>query len=130
VVVIVEDDRPIADYVAAVVADAGYHPVVATHGRQALDMIEAQRPALILTDLMLPFLSGAEVIAAVRAHPNPVRARVPVIVMTAAHRKAAQLEGADAILRKPFSIDELQSLLRRFLEADGAEGAAPAAAQE
>jgi CheY-like chemotaxis protein len=79
---------------------------------------------------MLPFLSGAEVIAAVLAHPNPVRARVPVIVMTAAHRKAAQLEGADAILRKPFSIDELQSLLRRFLEADGAEGAAPAAAQE
>ena len=93
---IVEDDRPIAEYVAVVVADAGYHPVVATQGRQALDMIEAQRPALIITDLMLPFLSGAEIIAAVRAQPNPVQARVPVIVMTAAHRKADQIDGADA----------------------------------
>lgn len=117
-VVIVEDDRPIADYVATVVADAGYHAVVATHGRQALEVIEATRPALIITDLMLPFLSGAEVIAAVRAHPEPALARVPVIVMTAAHRRAAGVAGADAIVRKPFGVAELQALLRRFLEPD------------
>lgn len=118
-VVIVEDDRPIADYVAAVVADAGYHPVVATQGQQALEVIETVRPALIITDLMLPVLSGAELIAAVRVHPEPVRAGVPVIVMTAAHRYAAGVVGADALLRKPFGIAEMQGLLRRFLEAGG-----------
>ena len=128
-VVIVEDDRPIADYVAAVVADAGYQAVVATHGRQALEVIETTRPALIITDLMLPFLSGAEVIAAVRAHPEPARAGVPVIVMTAAHRQAARVVGADAIMHKPFGVAELQELLRRFLEPDEA-GPALADAQE
>jgi CheY-like chemotaxis protein len=98
--------------------------VVATHGRQALELIEAQQPALIVTDLMLPFLSGAEIITAVRAQPDPARAGIPVIVMTAAYGKAAQLEGADAILRKPFSLTELQELLQRFLET-GEEGSAP-----
>ena len=128
-VVIVEDDRPIADYVAAVVADAGYQAVVATHGRQALEVIETTRPALIITDLMLPFLSGAEIIAAVRAHPEPARAGVPVIVMTAAHRQATQVAGADAIVLKPFGVAELQDLLRRFLEPNDDEGVA-AAVQE
>lgn len=130
VVLIVEDDRPIAAYVATVVVEGGYHPVVATHGRQALALVEAERPALIITDLMLPFLSGAELIAAVRASPDPARARLPVIVMTAIHGQAAQVVGADAILRKPFGVAELQALLRRFLEARDDEGPARAATHE
>src|SRR5690348_17812722 len=97
VVLIVEDDRPIAEYMAIVVADAGYRPVVATHGRQALELTETERPALLITDLMLPFLSGAEVIAAVRANADPERARLPVILMTAASAQRARDAGADAI---------------------------------
>lgn len=103
--------------------------MVATYGQQAVELIETERPALIITDLMLPFLSGAEIIAAVRAHPEPARARVPVIVMTAAHRQAAGVVRADAVLRKSFGVADLQTLLRRFLAADE-EDPASAAARE
>ena len=88
------------------------------------------RSVTFITDLMLPFLSGAELIAAVRANPDPARAHMPVIVMTAVHGPASQVVGADAILRKPFGVAELQALLQRFLEARDDEGPAPAATHE
>ena len=67
VVLIVDDDKPIADYVAAVVADAGYTAVVATRGAEALELARSRWPVLLITDLMLPFMGGSTLIAALRA---------------------------------------------------------------
>ena len=100
------------------VADAGYVPRLASHGRQALELARAEQPALLITDLMMPYLSGAELIAALRSDAaagghDPV----PVILITAAGPAQARAAGADAVLRKPFELLELDALLRRFLEA-------------
>jgi len=65
-VLIAEDERPIAAILRAVVADAGYEPAVATHGRQALELARERWPALVITDLMMPYLGGDELIAALR----------------------------------------------------------------
>jgi DNA-binding response OmpR family regulator len=126
VVLIVDDDKPIADYVAAVVAEMGYTPVVATRGAQALDLARVQWPALLITDLMLPFMNGSALIAALRAaaqadgHVAP-----PAVLMTAAGGRAARAAGAQAILHKPFDLADLEALLLRFLEpAHGADTAA------
>ena len=116
-VLIVEDDEPIGQYVAFVVADAGCHPVLATHGLQALELAQVQWPALVIADLMLPFLSGAELIVALRAEAVLRRVRLPVILMTSAGLPQARAAGADAILRKPFTLADLQALLHRFLVA-------------
>jgi DNA-binding response OmpR family regulator len=116
VVLIVDDDKPIADFVAAVVAEAGYTPVVATRGQQALQLARAQWPALLITDLMLPFMSGAALIAALQAAGAAAGRPTPfVIAMTAAGLRAARAVDADAILFKPFDLDDLEALLKRFL---------------
>ena len=65
-----------------------------------------RRPALLITDLMMPHLDGSELIAA----PVP-----PTILMTAADMARAREAGADAVLRKPFHLADLAALLRRFL---------------
>jgi DNA-binding response OmpR family regulator len=113
-VLIVEDERSIAVVVAEVVADAGYIPTVARHGQDALDLARSQWPALVITDLMLPHLDGAELIAALRAEAAG-RAMPPVILMTAAGMHYASTAGADAILHKPFDLSELDALLQKFL---------------
>ena len=95
---------------------AGYTPRVATHGQQGRELLREVWPDLLLTDLMMPHLDGAGLIRALRAEaearglPAP-----PVILMTASGLAVAQAAGADAILRKPFTMDELVALLRRFL---------------
>jgi CheY-like chemotaxis protein len=66
VALIVDDDKPIAEFVAAVAAEAGYLPVVATRGQQALALARERWPALLITDLMLPFMDGGALIAALR----------------------------------------------------------------
>ena len=57
-VLIAEDEEPIAEVVATVVEDAGYTPRLAAHGREALELARAEQPALLITDLMMPHLSG------------------------------------------------------------------------
>lgn len=115
-VLIAEDEEPIAEAIALIVEDAGYTSLVAAHGKQALELARQRRPALVITDLMMPLLDGAELIAALRAdaaldgHRPP-----PIILMTAAGLKRAYEADADAVLRKPFELDELEDLLFRYL---------------
>ena len=115
-VLIAEDEEPIAETVAYVVEDAGYTPLVAAHGRQALDLARAQLPALLITDLMMPHLGGADLIAALRADAAADGlGALPVIVLTAAGLSQALTAGGDVVLRKPFELLELAALLHRFL---------------
>jgi DNA-binding response OmpR family regulator len=115
-VLIAEDEEPLAETVAFIVREAGYMPVIALHGRQALELARARHPALLIVDLMLPYLDGAAVIAAVREDARGNGAFAPaIILMTAASAARARAAGADVVLRKPFHLADLEQLLRRFL---------------
>jgi two-component system chemotaxis response regulator CheY len=116
VVLIAEDDRSIAHVVAAIVEDAGGKPVVAHDGRQALELARSSPPALVITDLMMPILDGVRLVQALRQEAAARgEAMPPVILMTAAGPRYAEEVGADAMLRKPFDLAELETLLHRFL---------------
>ncbi len=116
-VLIVEDEAPIADAIALVVQEAGYTPLIATHGRQGLEMARSRRPALITTDYMMPQMNGDEFIAVLRreaeerGEPAP-----PIILITAVVSHRTRNIGADYILAKPFDIDVLTQLLHRFID--------------
>ena len=115
-VLIAEDEEPIAETIAYVVEEAGYTPRVAYHGQQALEMARAEWPALLITDLMMPHLNGAGLIAALRADAARSGAAVPpIILLTAASLTQARAAGADVVMRKPFALAELEDLLHRLL---------------
>ena len=115
-VLVVEDEPAIADALAYLLRDDGFHVELADTGPGALNAFQAQAPDLILLDLMLPGLNGLEVCRTIRRTSD-----VPIIIVTA---RTAELEkvvgleaGADDYLTKPFSIAELlariHALLRR-----------------
>jgi DNA-binding response OmpR family regulator len=113
-VLIAEDEEPLADTIAYVVREAGYRPLVALHGRQALELARSRRPALIIMDLMLPHLSGEAVIRTLRESESV--AVPPIILITGANHVKARAAGADAVLLKPFNLVDLERLLHRFLK--------------
>lgn len=116
VVLIAEDEEPIANAIALIVEDAGFSPLVAVHGKQALELARQHRPALVITDLMMPHLDGAELIAALRSDAAlDGHSPAPVILMTAAGMKRTYDTDADAVLRKPFALDELEELIFHYL---------------
>ncbi len=123
-VLIVEDEEPLAETISFIVREAGYTPMVALHGKQAMELVRTRKPALVITDLMVPHMDGASVIEILRAaataagEPAP-----PIILITAANMVRARAAGADVILRKPFYLADLEELLRRFLGAPAKESA-------
>jgi DNA-binding NtrC family response regulator len=116
-VLIVEDDPDGARSVAEAVADAGFEPVVATRAEEGMALFLQQRPAVLLTDLVLPDFDGVELMLRARR----VDPQVPVLVMTAygtvADSVRAMQAGAYDFLTKPLDLDELQAKLRRAAEA-------------
>lgn len=122
-VLIADDDRSIAALVAAVVADLGYRPVIAHDGQQALELTRELWPVLLITDLMMPRLNGRQVIAGVhRAAAETGRAPVPTLLMTAADPLHRQASGADAVLLKPFDLDDLEDLVLQLLQREQPDG--------
>lgn len=116
VVLIVDDEQPIAATLAAIVADFGYTPIVAAHGKEAIEVARLKRPALVITDLMMPHMNGARLIATLRAEAQAEHtAPPPMVLMSAAGPRQVAAAAADALLPKPFDIDDVEALLSRFL---------------
>lgn len=115
-VLIADDEEPIAETLALVVEDAGYAPITALHGQAAMELVRQHHPALVITDLMMPLVDGKSLITELRREAARAgRPPIPVILMTAADLEYANTCGADAILPKPFELQDVEQLLQRFL---------------
>jgi two-component system response regulator RegX3 len=113
-ILVVEDEESLADSVRYNLEREGYAVAVATDGRRALERFRAERPALVILDLMLPEVSGLDVCRTIRAESD-----VPIIVVTAKDSEADKVTGlelgADDYVTKPFSMRELVSRVRANL---------------
>ncbi len=102
-------------------ADAFYEPLLAADGESCLVVARAEKPDLILLDLILPDMPGTEVLRALRA--DPVTRSIPVIVLTAAREAETRLQalmaGADDVLSKPVADQVLMARVRNLLRARG-----------
>jgi DNA-binding response OmpR family regulator len=118
-ILVVEDDRDIAELVAHALRKAGYRASIAASGTAALARIRETPPDLVVLDVMLPGMDGLQVCRALRA--DAATAAIPIIMLTARAEEADRIEGlelgADDYVTKPFSPRELAArvaaLLRR-----------------
>jgi len=113
-VLIVEDDRSLADVVARALESAGFTSSVATTGANGMSQAESQEPELVILDLGLPDMDGTEVCRQLQE-----KSRIPVIMLTARaeeHQRVAGLEtGATDYVTKPFSVRELVARVKTIL---------------
>ncbi len=110
-VLIVEDEEPIAMALSFILEDAGYQVLTAKHGRQALELLHDRHPVLIFTDLMMPYLNGEQLIAVVRERFRDI----PIVLMTAAGPRYSAHVGADRVMPKPFNIADVEAVLQQLL---------------
>jgi two-component system copper resistance phosphate regulon response regulator CusR len=116
-ILVIEDERKVAEFVARGLRAERFAVDVANDGQAGWDMVNACNYDLVILDLMLPGLNGLEVLNRIRKRGS----QVPVLVLTARTGTAEKVEkfeaGADDYLTKPFAFDELlvrvKALLRR-----------------
>jgi len=115
-IVLAEDNSTLSLLLKFRLAKGGYEILVAEDGKKAIELIEEHNPELILTDIMMPFVSGLEVISHVR---NKLNLQTPIIVFSASGQEDMVLKafdlGANDFMSKPFSPNELLIRVKRLL---------------
>ena len=104
-VLVVDDDPDILDAICDILGGEGYRVARAKHGREALERVDEERPAVILLDLMMPVMDGLAFAHALR---EDRRDGTPIVVISAdGNPQKAAMAGAQGFLAKPFDIDAL-----------------------
>jgi DNA-binding response OmpR family regulator len=125
-ILLIEDDREISSTIQGVLQAAGYRVAVAQNGVEGRRIIDADAPALVITDMMMPKMGGFPILEYLRGLQSPPR----VIMITAneggRHKAYAEMLGVDEYLRKPFAMDVLLEAVERIIgSAEDRGGGAP-----
>jgi CheY-like chemotaxis protein len=114
-VLIVEDDEDLREMMAQMLTLEGFESAAVANGREALEYLQdAEKPDVILLDLMMPVMDGWEFRRQQQA--DPAIAPVPVIVLSALDQARASTLEANAFLKKPLDFDHLLSLVRNYCQ--------------
>jgi two-component system, cell cycle response regulator DivK len=116
-ILVVEDNEAMRDLLARILEGMGYVPVLASHGKEGLEKAIAEKPNLIIMDMMMPVMDGWETARALRA--NPDTKNIPILATTALSRprelKSCLDAGCNGYIVKPFSVRNLQRKIKKLL---------------
>jgi two-component system, OmpR family, phosphate regulon response regulator PhoB len=108
-VMVVDDEPDIRHLLRVTLESAGYGVVEAAHGEAALESVQRSPPQIVLTDRMMPRMSGGELIERLRADESTKA--IPIVLISGTH---GVQPGVDAVVRKPFDPNELIVLVDRL----------------
>lgn len=112
-ILVVEDDEDIRETLQQVLETEGYSTAGAANGAEALGALLSDRmPCLVLLDLMMPIMSGPELLSRMRQDPR--LASIPVIIVSAWAQEAEKTSGAQGFLKKPVDLEALLEVAGQF----------------
>ena len=113
-ILVVDDEFIIVDILADALEEEGFRVLTAPNGRKALEILDRDAPALVLTDFMMPLMNGLELAQAIKA--NPDWAHVPVVLLSGAQGAIARNHPNlfAAIYDKPFRVDAIVATAREI----------------
>ncbi len=112
-ILVVEDEMALVDVVKTVLTGHGHTVVQAYDGTTGLEMARRERPGLVIADQMLPMMTGLELCRILKKETSD--SPIPFLLMTAGNVPVEDT-CPDAILRKPFAIEELERLVESLLQ--------------
>jgi CheY-like chemotaxis protein len=115
-ILVVEDEYGNAEVMQLLLEAAGYRVVTASNGQAALEVLSHEKPALILSDFMMPTMNGGEFGMALRQQPEP--SQIPLVFMSGTSETVVRrtFRDYDAFLQKPFHVDALLDVVARLIE--------------
>ena len=112
-VLIVEDEATIAKLVAYIIAEMGAEADIAHNGAEALQKIAKSKPDMLIVDLLMPIMSGEELIQEVQADPD--LADIPIALLTTRQSAAGYKRETFPLSSKPFEPAEVKEVVRSLL---------------
>ncbi len=123
VVLVVDDELAIAETLCDLLDSVGHRAIAAGNGREGVKAFEAEKPELVVSDVMMPQLDGREMVRAIRSTERGKG--VPIILMSAARDAGRDATiGHDLFLPKPFDLGVFLGHVERLARSDGGTDAA------
>jgi two-component system, chemotaxis family, chemotaxis protein CheY len=115
IILLVDDDPGIQEFVQAALIDEGYEVILASNGQQALNLLTHQSVNLILLDLMMPIMDGWQFLA--EAKCMPVLQSTPIVILSASTEapQAAMEFSVKHYLPKPFDLFKLLTIIDNYV---------------
>ena len=117
-ILIVEDNSDMRDLIALRVQLTGYDPILASHGKEGVEKATAEKPDLILMDMMMPVMDGWEATRTIRGSRETKE--IPILALTALFRsedlKSCLDCGCSGYIVKPFTGEDLQRKIRELID--------------
>jgi CheY-like chemotaxis protein len=111
---IIEDDEHVLGMMKTYFEYLGYRIITASDGMEGLKMLDAEQYDLVITDIVMPYVSGVGIVSVVKEKSPDI----PVVAITAYGKNPERLAAekhADVVLRKPFEMEKLKDLVARLL---------------
>lgn len=116
-ILVIDDDEIIQNVLEKILQKEGYHVEVAGNGKEGLHKLDAMPYDLVITDLMMPYANGYEIISKLKQHPNTASA--PIVVISSITHEDSIMDsfklGIDEYIRKPIIIGELLMRIKKLL---------------
>ena len=116
-ILVAEDEPLMLMAIEAKLKNEGFEVIGAQDGREALKILETTTPDLIITDILMPYTSGLELISIVKSDPHK---KLPIIVLSGLGQEDTVMEafqlGADDFITKPFNPTELSVRVKRLMK--------------
>lgn len=118
-ILVADDDPSVRELCQIVLSTEGYEVLLAENAEEGITLAQREHPDLILLDWMMPDVDGMDALLALKG--DPATSEIPVVMLTALDGMPqitlATYNGADGYVTKPFEVDDLLSLVRRFIQA-------------
>jgi len=115
-ILVAEDEPMLLKTIELKLKKEGYEVITTSDGREAAAKIQEVDPDLVITDIMMPYVSGLEIVALIRKNNNK---RIPIIMLSSMEQEKVVMEafelGADDYITKPFSLNELAIRVKRLM---------------
>ncbi len=115
-ILVAEDEPMLLKTIELKLKKEGYEIFTTVDGREAVAKIESLNPDLVITDIMMPYVSGLEIISIIRKKEGK---KIPIIILSAMDQENVVMEafdlGADDYITKPFSLNELAIRVKRLM---------------
>jgi len=113
IVVIADDEQNLLELLKMVLEGLEHQVLTASNGKEALQLVKSHRPALVISDVMMPIMDGYELLEQIRLKVE--WANIKVVLISAASLKRSLLYKADAYLAKPYDIAVIEAVVSRLL---------------
>jgi CheY-like chemotaxis protein len=114
-VLVLEDDRDVAQTIGELIEDQGYRAICVDNGREALAVLEHERPCLMLIDVFMPIMNGIEFLRTVKA--RAALADIPRVIMTAANDHMIGVKEDVSVIYKPVDFEALKRILEKYCQS-------------